>query len=91
MATPPNRKLAGKQRKPRGLRIAVLGWGSLIWDPHPIFDQHHRDWQFDGPRLNLEFSRISKTRAGVVTAPGGSPNHRSDASPEENALWIPAC
>ncbi len=47
--------------------IAILGWGSLIWDKHPDFSRHHRVWQFDGPLLPIEFSRISKTRAGALT------------------------
>ena len=47
--------------------IAILGWGSLIWDEHPDFSKHHRNWQFDGPLLPIEFSRISNTRAGALT------------------------
>lgn len=37
--------------------IAILGWGSLIWNPRdlPITG----DWQGDGPVLPIEFSRIS--------------------------------
>ena len=40
-----------------GVRIAVLGWGSLIWDRRdlPIV----REWQHGGPVLPIEFSRIS--------------------------------
>ncbi|HPC62819.1 MAG TPA: hypothetical protein PKX23_19315 [Verrucomicrobiota bacterium] len=39
------------------MRIAILGWGSLIWDRRdlPITG----DWQGDGPVLPIEFSRIS--------------------------------
>ena len=47
--------------------VALLGWGSLIWDPRPEFDQWHEAWRPDGPRLNLEFSRISQTRHGALT------------------------
>lgn len=47
--------------------IALLGWGSLIWDTRPEFDQHHQEWQADGPVLPLEFARISKTRSGALT------------------------
>lgn len=47
--------------------IAILGWGSLIWDERPEFDQHHHQWQFDGPQLPIEFARISKTRTGALT------------------------
>ncbi len=48
-------------------RIAILGWGSLLWDPRPEFDQWHNDWQLDGPLLKIEFSRISISRAGALT------------------------
>lgn len=49
-------------------RIAILGWGSLIWDQRPEFDDHHTGWHPDGPVLPLEFSRVSgKTRMGALT------------------------
>jgi hypothetical protein len=48
-------------------RIAILGWGSLPWDKRPNFDQQHDDWQFDGPALPPEFSRVSPSRIGVLT------------------------
>jgi hypothetical protein len=47
--------------------IAVLGWGSLIWDERPDFDQHHEPWQLDGPLLPIEFARVSRTRLGALT------------------------
>jgi hypothetical protein len=48
--------------------IAILGWGSLIWDvDHPAFERQHADWQFDGPNLALEFSRVSQTRHLALT------------------------
>lgn len=39
------------------MRIAILGWGSLIWDKRdlPILGE----WQQGGPVLSIEFSRIS--------------------------------
>ncbi len=48
-------------------RIAILGWGSLLWDKRPDFDEQHDDWQFDGPVLPLEFCRVSSSRGGVLT------------------------
>lgn len=54
-----------KDKKP--LRIALLGWGSLIWDSRPEFDEQHGEWLLEGPQLKLEFSRISKSRDGALT------------------------
>jgi len=48
-------------------RIAILGWGSLLWEGGPEFDSCHQDWQDDGPSLDLEFSRISSSRLGALT------------------------
>jgi hypothetical protein len=41
------------------VKIAILGWGSLLWDKRPEFDEQHDEWQFDGPKLKIEFSRVS--------------------------------
>jgi len=49
------------------MKIAILGWGSLLWDKHREFDEQHYDWQPDGPYLKLEFSRISESRHGALT------------------------
>lgn len=39
------------------MKLAILGWGSLIWDPANL---HIRGrWQADGPFLPIEFARIS--------------------------------
>lgn len=48
-------------------KIAILGWGSLIWDPRPEFDNQHGEWLPDGPTLKLEFSRISESRNDALT------------------------
>jgi hypothetical protein len=49
------------------MKIAILGWGSLIKEPRdlPIVGE----WQTDGPKLWIEFSRISQrgARAGCLT------------------------
>lgn len=37
--------------------IAVLGWGSLIWQPGELAMQS--TWEADGPLLPIEFSRVS--------------------------------
>lgn len=48
-------------------KIAILGWGSLLWDERAGFDDLHEPWKFDGPSLKIEFSRISKSRLGALT------------------------
>lgn len=51
-------------------RIVILGWGSLLWDLDDLQAQIVGDWAFRaGPRLPMEFSRISaKRRMGLVLA-----------------------
>ncbi|KAB2676666.1 MULTISPECIES: hypothetical protein [Hyphomicrobiales] len=55
------------QKKAKQTQIAILGWGSLIWDVRPEFDMYHDEWLLDGPTLPLEFSRISESRKGALT------------------------
>jgi hypothetical protein len=40
------------------MKIAVLAWGSLIWDPDTL--KVADDFSLSGPCLPIEFSRISK-------------------------------
>lgn len=49
------------------MRIAILGWGSLIWDQRDL--PISGDWERGGPVLPIEFSRISTRgeRAGCLT------------------------
>ena len=51
------------------MKIAILGWGSLLWDKENSieFDKWHDPWVFDGPTLKVEFSRISQSRLGALT------------------------
>ena len=49
------------------MKIAILGWGSLLWDIKPEFDNYHAEWNLDGPILKLEFSRVSQTRDNALT------------------------
>jgi len=41
------------------MKIAILGWGSLIWDTRELKRQIKEDWKKKGPILPIEFSRIS--------------------------------
>lgn len=41
------------------MKIAILGWGSLIWNPKSLQYNNEIGWQKDGPFLPLEFARIS--------------------------------
>jgi hypothetical protein len=49
------------------MRIAILGWGSLIWDRRDL--PISMAWQRGGPVLPIEFSRMSRSgeRAGCLT------------------------
>ena len=43
--------------------IAILGWGSLIWDLDNLSPHVHPGWMMDhGPRLPMEFTRVSPKR-----------------------------
>ena len=53
------------------LKIAVLGWGSLIWCPGSLAIRSR--WHNDGPRLPIEFARISDdSRLTLVIRTGSS-------------------
>lgn len=41
------------------MKIAILGWGSLVWNPKSLQYNQEIGWQKDGPILPLEFARIS--------------------------------
>jgi len=45
----------------------LLGWGSLIWDEgdHPL--KLASKWTEGGPKLPLEFSRVSESRSDALT------------------------
>jgi hypothetical protein len=40
------------------MKIACLGWGSLIWDPRSL-NKTKEEWKSNGPFLPIEFLRIS--------------------------------
>lgn len=49
------------------MSVAILGWGSLLWEGGIEFDRWHTKWRSGGPSLRLEFSRISASRLGALT------------------------
>ncbi|SUJ07179.1 Uncharacterised protein [Sphingobacterium spiritivorum] len=42
------------------MKIAILGWGSLIWSPKDLKYDKELNWNPNGPYLPIEFSRISQ-------------------------------
>ena len=55
------------------MRIAVLAWGSLVWQPANDFGEISvtGPWREDGPTLPVEFARISSDdRLTLVVVPG---------------------
>ena len=57
------------------MTIAILSWGSLIWDPKELNYNKYLGWVYDGPVLPIEFARISKDgRLTLVITENGTPN-----------------
>lgn len=56
------------------MEIAILGWGSLIWNPGNLGIEKEKGkniWHNTGPMLPIEFARISKDgRLTLVIVPG---------------------
>ncbi len=50
--------LSGRLGRKNRMRIGIIGWGSLIWDPREL--PREGVWQDGGPVLPVEFSRISQ-------------------------------
>ena len=59
------------------MKIAIVGWGSLIWDPRGL--DIEPKWHADGPMLPLEFARFSsRERLTLVLV---------DGTPLQQTLW----
>ncbi|TAM80980.1 MAG: hypothetical protein EPN47_13935 [Acidobacteria bacterium] len=57
------------------MQIAVIGWGSLIW--HPGCLRTKSRWYSDGPRLPIEFARISSDKRLTLVIHLGSAAQRT--------------
>ena len=42
------------------MKIAILGWGSLLWQPKDLQFDKEIGWSENGPMLPIEFARISE-------------------------------
>ena len=52
------------------MKIAILGWGSLLWQPKNLQFDKETGWSANGPFLPIEFARISKDgRLTLVITP----------------------
>jgi hypothetical protein len=67
------------------MKIAVLGWGSLVWKPEPMKLKDR--WHFDGPMLPIELARISRSSATNLERMTFVPYHGSKLIP---VLWATA-
>jgi hypothetical protein len=55
------------------MKIAILAWGSLIWQPKDLLFDIEFGWKEDGPILPIEFARISKNgRLTLVITENGT-------------------
>ncbi len=54
------------------MKIACIGWGSLVWQPKDLIIQN--EWHSDGPMLPVEFIRQSENgRLTLVITQNATP------------------
>ncbi len=53
------------------MNIAIIGWGSLVWDPREL--PIKSGWKSDGPQLAVEFAHVSSDRRLTLVLDGGVP------------------
>ena len=70
------------------MHIAILGWGSLLWDERLEFDDHHAPWELDGPNLEIEFStaRVRSSNLESCFSLRGKAAGRTSELPASNSL-----
>jgi hypothetical protein len=68
------------------MRVAFLGWGSLYWNPGTL--RVSGNWQSDGPRLPIEFARISRNGRPSLVIYEAYPDGRKTEDVE--VLWVEA-
>lgn len=56
------------------MNIAVLGWGSLIWRPGVL--RLRTRWRRNGPKLPIEFARVSADRSVTLVIHNGADHQR---------------
>ncbi len=64
------------------MRIAVIGWGSLVWCSGCL--QIKSKWYADGPELPIEFARISEDGRLTLVIYSGPPEH---PTPVQRTYW----
>jgi hypothetical protein len=57
------------------MKVAVIGWGSLIWCPGGL--RIRTRWRRDGPELPIEFARISRDQRLTLVIHPGSKDQRT--------------